>query len=230
MDMRKMLVLSWMWIAVISGYAQESDVRQISGFHGVRASDAIDVYLKKGDKESIRVEVSGVSVSDVITEIAGSYLRIHMRSGNYRGKRTIKVYVTYLALDRISASSASNIFSEGEIKSNRMDISVSSAASVEATLDVADEVAVEASSAGNVVLEGKTKSCSVEASSAGDVDAYRLEAQTVHANTSSAGVAKVNVTQALQADASSGGTIRYRGNPSNTMTNAHSGGSVKKAN
>ena len=100
---------------------------------------------------------------------------------------------------------------------------------MEATLD-AEDVSVEASSAGNVVIEGKAKSLSAEASSAGDIDAYRLEAENVHANTSSAGVAKVNVVKALQADASSGGTIRYRGNPSHTMTNAHSGGSVKKAN
>jgi Putative auto-transporter adhesin, head GIN domain len=229
MDMRKSVVLGFFLLIGVSGNAQESETRLVSSFSGVRASEAVDVYLKKGEKESAKVETTGLSPSDVVTEVTGSYLKIHLRSGNYRIKKTVKVYVTYVTLDRISASSASNIFSEGVIKSGKMEISASSAASVEVTLD-AESVSVDASSAGDVVVEGKTKSVTVEASSAGDVDAYRLDAEDVQVSASSAGSIKVSVTKSLQADASSGGTVRYRGNPMKTVTNSHSGGSVKKSN
>ena len=80
------------------------------------------------------------------------------------------------------------------------------------------------------MLEGKVKSLEIEASSAGDIDAYRLESEKVYARTSSAGSAKVNVTKELEAHASSGGSIRYRGNPVKTNTDSSSGGSVKKTN
>ncbi len=212
------------WMAV----AQETETRTLESFRGVRASEAIDVYLKKGDKESVKVEVENVRLSDVLTEVSGSYLRIHMRDGNYRGKRIVRVYVTYIALEKISATSASNIFSEGVLKGSRLTITAASAASVELQID-SDNVSVDVASAGDITLEGKAKSLSIEASSAGSVDAYNLECETVEASVSSAGSAKVNVTKSLDARASSGGSVRYRGNPTNTNTDSSSGGSVKKS-
>ena len=216
------------FISISLVLAQESETRAIDSFRGIKSSQAIDVYLKKGTKESVKVEVSGTSLSNVITEVSGTYLKIGMREGNHKNT-TVKVYVTYVALEKISASSASSVYSEGSIKAGTFKIDISSAASVEVSLDV-DDLTVDASSAGNAVLEGKTKSLSVEANSAGDVDASGLESGIVHASVNSGGSAKVNVIKELDAHANSGGSVRYRGNPTKTNTGANSGGSVKKSN
>ena len=66
-------------------WAQEKQTRSVGSFSGVKVAEGIDVYLTKGDKESARVEVTGTSVENVITEVSGSYLKVHMRDGNYRG-------------------------------------------------------------------------------------------------------------------------------------------------
>ena len=212
-----------------SVFAQQSEVRQISPFQGVRASEAIDVYLKKGDKESVKVEATGTELSNVLTEVNGTTLKIHMRDGNFRGRKSVKVYVTFTRLEKLSASSAANLFSTDPIKSSKLEISVSSAGSVEVNLE-SESVSVSASSAGKTVLEGKTQSLEIEASSAGDIDAYNLESENVNASVSSAGSAKISVSKELEAHASSGGSIRYRGNPLKTNTDSSSGGSVKKTN
>lgn len=209
---------------------QQSEVRNVGTFKGVKSGQAIDVYLKKGDKESVKVEVTGTSLSNVITEVAGSYLRIQMAHNSYnRGGKSIKVYVTYVDLDRIVASSASNVFSDGTIKSSSLELHASSAANVEVSIESGD-VQVHASSAGDIILEGKAKSLNAEASSAGEIDAYNLLAESAEASASSAGSIKLNVSQGLNAHASSGGSIRYHGNPMKTNTNSSSGGSVKKSN
>jgi Putative auto-transporter adhesin, head GIN domain len=228
MKMKKFLITS---IALLCGWlaiAQQSDVRSVGSFSGVKAGEAIDVYLKKGDKESVRVEVTGTDAANVLTEVSGGYLRIHMRDGRYKNKN-VKVYVTYVAISKIHASSAANIFSEGTVKSTNLDISTSSAASVEISID-AGAVTAEASSAGDLLLEGKAKSLEVDVSSAGEVDAYLVESEIVRASASSAGSAKISVSKELTARASSGGSIRYRGSPTKTNTDSSSGGSVKKAN
>jgi hypothetical protein len=209
-------------------YAQQSEVRSLSSFKSVKASQAIDVYLKKGDKESARVEVSGVELKDVATEVEGSSLRIRLKDNHTWKKVNVKVYVTYVSIDKIAVTSAASVFSEGPIKSTHMDISASSAGSVELNLECS-EVTVDTSSAGEVVIEGKTSRLQLEASSAGTVDAYNLEAESVNAEVHSAGSAKISVTKELQASASSGGSIKYRGNPSRTNTHSSSGGSVKKS-
>ncbi|MBN8578512.1 MAG: DUF2807 domain-containing protein [Cytophagales bacterium] len=227
-----MKLKNWFFVfslfVLVPAYAQQSEVRTVGSFSGVKVGQAIDVYLKKGDKESVRVEVSGTDLSNILTEVGGSYLRIHMREGRYKS-RTVKVYVTYVTLDKIHASSAANIFSEGVIRANNIDLSTSSAASIEISID-AGSVTAEASSAGDIQLEGKARNLIVDASSAGEIDAYSLDSEAVRANASSAGTIKVSASKELQARASSGGSIRYRGSPGKVNTDSSSGGSVKKAN
>lgn len=225
--MKSFLILVALSLILLTGFGQESQVRSVGSFTGVKVGEAIDVYLKKGDKESVRVEVSGTSASNVLTEVSGSYLKIHMKDGRYRN-RNVKVYVTYVSIEKIRASSAANVFSEGTIKSNSMEISASSAATIEISID-AGFASIEASSAGDVVLEGKAKTLEIDVSSAGEVDAYSLESESVKASASSAGSAKISVSKELSAQASSGGSIRYRGSPAKTNTNSSSGGSVKKS-
>jgi hypothetical protein len=226
----KNILLFVLLISSLPLLAQQSETRKIGSIKGVKVSQAIDLYLKKGDKESVKVVVTGSELADVITEVEGGLLRVKMRdTRGFFSKVDAKVYVTYVDLEKISASSASSVFSEGVIKTNSLDIGVSSAANVELSLD-AGSVMVDVSSAGEAVLEGKSAKLEVEVSSGGEVDAYKLESETVKASASSGGDAKISVSKDLDAHASSGADIRYRGNPSRTNTHSSSGGSVKKSN
>lgn len=223
---------SWALILIVffffNAAAQQTEERDLEAFTGVKAAEGVDVFLTKGDKERAKVEVTGTDPSNVITEISGSYLKVHMKDGRYRSVDA-KVYVTYVDLDKLSASSAGSIFSEGTIKTRLMDISASSAGSVEISIE-ANSIEVSSSSAGDVELKGKATRINIDASSAGEIDAYDLEAEEVDARASSAGSVKIHAKESLQAHASSGGSIRYRGNPDRSNTNSSSGGSVKKSN
>ncbi|MBL7851424.1 MAG: DUF2807 domain-containing protein [Cyclobacteriaceae bacterium] len=211
-------------------FAQQSETRPVGSFSGIKTGEAIDVYLKKGDKESVRVEVSGDRIENVLTEVVGSNLKIHLRENSFfRSNVNVKVYVTYVSLNRIYASSASNVFSEGILKTDDLEIQGSSAADIELAIEARD-VRVHASSAADIILEGKAKSINAEASSSGEIDAYALQVESADASASSAGSIKLSVSETLEAGASSGGSVRYRGNPTRTNTHSSSGGSVKKAN
>jgi hypothetical protein len=228
--MKKVLVIILLSYSITLAYGQQSETRNVGPFTGVKAAEGIDVYLKKGDKESVKVEVTGTggSPSDVLTEVSGSYLKVHMKDGNHRNI-DVKVYVTYVQLDKLSASSAGSIYSDGSIKATNMEVNASSAGTIEVTVE-ANALNASSSSAGDIELKGKVKTIIVEASSAGEIDAYDLEAEDVDAQASSGGTVKVNVTKNLDANASSGGGVRYRGNPDRSNTESSSGGSVKKSN
>jgi hypothetical protein len=49
-------------------YGQSTEDRSIGSFSGVKAYQGLDVYLKKGDKESIKVVTRIGETSDVVTE------------------------------------------------------------------------------------------------------------------------------------------------------------------
>lgn len=213
---------------VTASKGQDIQTRSVGTFSGVKVAEGVNVYLKKGVKESVKVEVTGTEADNVITEVSGSYLKIHMREGRWN-KVDAKVYVTFVQLDKLSASSAGSIFSEEAIRAKNIDIQASSAGTIEVEFE-SESVTASASSAAQIELTGKTKSLEVESSSAGQIDAYDLVSQTVEAESSSAGSIKISVVSELTAHASSGGSIRFRGNPSKSITNSSSGGSVKKSN
>lgn len=225
--MKKVVFIILVFSSVVV-YAQNSETRNIGPFTGVKAAEGIDVYLKKGNKESVKVEVTGTSPENILTEISGSYLKVHMRDGNYR-HADAKVYVTYVKVDKLSASTAGSIFSEETIKANDIEISASSAGAIEVSID-AGTLEASASTAGDLELKGKVRTANLEGSSAGEIDAYDLEVENVDAGASTGGSVKINVTKRLDARASSGGSIRYRGNPDQNNTSSSSGGSVKKSN
>jgi hypothetical protein len=226
--MKKVFVfflLTMLWTAVD---AQETQDRKVGSFSGVKVSEGIDVHLKQGDKESVRVVVTGTKIENVITEVAGSYLKVHMASGNFRGRVDVKVYVTYVKISKLAASSAGNIYADEPLRTDNLEIQCSSAGNVEIAVD-AGRVELSASSAGQIELKGKARSLTAEASSAGQIDTYDLEVDAVRADASSGGSVKVSVRSELNANASSGGSVRYRGNPGKSITNSSSGGSVKKS-
>lgn len=225
--MKKFLVTALI-CATTAVVAQQSENRSVGSFKGVKVAEGIDVYLKKGDKEGVKVEVTGTKLSNVITEVSGDYLKIHMEEGRYRD-HTVKVYVTFVDINRLSASSASNIFGEGIIKARQLSLSASSAATIEIQIE-AEVVDASASSAAEIELKGKAKSIEIDVSSAGEIDAYELAGDVVKAEASSGAEVKVNAIKEIEARASSGGSIRYRGNPERSNTNSSSGGSVKKSN
>jgi hypothetical protein len=86
---------------------------------------------------------------------------------------------------------------------------------------------VDISSAGNFNAEGKVEVIEVDVSSAGSMSAFDLECKRADLATSSAGSIKITVTEEIEAKASSGGNIRYKGNPDKKRVSSSSGGSVK---
>lgn len=227
--MKKLGILFMVVLFGVSVQAQESQERNVGSFTGIKVSEGIDVYLKKGAREGVRVEASGTQLDNVITEVSGSYLKIHLRSGNIRGKVNVRVYVSYTRLNKLYASSAGNIFADGVLHGDDLELQCSSAGNIEIEVD-ARTIEASASSAGQIELRGRTKSFEGDVSSAGQINAYDLDSDEADARASSAGQIRLSVESSLNADASSGGSIRFRGNPTRSMTNSSSGGSVKKSN
>jgi hypothetical protein len=210
-------------------FAQRTEDRKVGSFTGVGAAEGIDVFLKKGDQTSVRVETEGsTNPSDIVTEVSGTYLKIHVRNSSRLRNVHAKVYVTYQSLEKISVSSAANLYSQGVIQSPSIQIVCSSAGSGELEIN-ADKLEVNVSSAGDMSIKGKAGEATIEVSSAGELDAYDLVAEVVVVEAVSSGSAKVNVVKQLDARANSGADIRFKGNPSKSRTDSNSGGSVKKS-
>ena len=87
---------------------------------------------------------------------------------------------------------------------------------------------VKQSSGAQTTISGKAPTVSVEASSGSSFDGYELDSEHCEARASSGASVQVTVQKDLNASASSGGQIHYRGNGMISSVAAHSGGEVNK--
>lgn len=227
--MRIISKLSFLGLFLLSlvSVAQDREERSLDSFDRLRVSQGIKVELKKGNSEKAEVEVRGLDLEDVVTEVRGGSLNIHLERDRYRN---IDVYITltYRSLSSITVSSAGNVRSTEVLESDRLYIGASSAGSVDLEVKSVD-LELEASSAGTMDIYGTATELEVTASSAGSIDAYDLNSEEVVARASSAGSIKAQASKMIDGRASSGGSIRYRGNPDKEHTSSSSGGSVRKS-
>lgn len=240
-----LIILLGLFIAGLT-FAQNEEIRALSSFTKVTAHEAIDVYLTKGDKHEARIVSNSEELEDVLTDVSGGRLKVHLEGSNHNNV-DVEVYVTYIELESIAASSAASIRAKDIVANGDFEVDVSSAGDIIADIE-ANELKADASSAGNAKLDVRVNKIKADVSSAGDIEvkgtaqsqiidasssgsytAYDLASEEVVADVSSGGSVKVQVTEDLKANASSGGSIRYKGSPKYVDANSSSGGSVHKS-
>jgi hypothetical protein len=221
---KTILTLSGLFL-VLTIFAQSRETRDLRSLNEVSISEAIQVELVKGNSEKAEIEVSGTDVENVLTEVSGDRLKIHMASGNWKNVNAY-VKLTYRNLEEIDVSSAGSVSTESTITSDRMKMDVSSAGKADLIFDIG-QMEVDVSSAGSLKAEGEVDEIEVDVSSAGSMSAYDLVCKSANLSASSAGSMKISVSNQIDARASSGGSIRYKGNPDRERVSSSSGGSVK---
>ncbi|WP_461303445.1 head GIN domain-containing protein [Aureisphaera sp.] len=211
-----------------NGNVQVEERRVEGDFTEVRGSAGLDVYLTEGDEEKIVVEADE-NLHDLIeTEIVNGELRVGVASGQNIGRaKAKKVHVTYTTLTSISASSGSDVIGNSVIKNETLELSSSSGADLEVEI-FAKEVVADVSSGADLKVSGRATNLIAEASSGSDLKAKDLEVKTCRAKASSGADIVVNVRDEINGRASSGGDIRYYGNPTAVSVKDGASGSVRK--
>jgi hypothetical protein len=200
--------------------------RKAEEFTGIKVSSGVDVYLKQGTNLSISVEADENLHEYIMTEVRNGVLNVYT-DANIREAKRERVYVTMKDINLISTTSAGDVVGETPVKSDRLELSASSAGDIK--LEVTSrEIKINISSSGDMTLTGATDILEADLSSAGDLNAYELTVREADISVSSAGDADVNVTEKLTARASSAGDINYMGNPKYIDSHSSSAGGIHK--
>lgn len=176
-----------------------------------------DYTILKGDEDDLYIEVKGNEL----------YVKIKSRNGFWNSTNTkAKVTVHYQNLRSIDCAAGSSIKSESEIVTDNMDIESSSGASCSVVIKSTD-LNVDASSGSKVAVSGSAKSVNYDASSGARIDAASLLASDAIADVSSGASISLYASNKLNADASSGGSIKYKGDPEKTNISSGISGSIR---
>lgn len=193
-------------------------------FTEVSATEGLHVFVTQADNFEITVEADENVIDLVGTDIKNGKLKIHAIENI--GRATKKVYVSMPNIDALKGSSGANLTTENEIKSDNLEIDGSSGANMTIKL-LADKVNIDAGSGANIDLSGKVETAYIDAGSGANIRAKDLMTRDCNAEASSGANIKVQVSDQLTADVSSGGNISYSGE-ANVSKNKSVSGSVHK--
>lgn len=203
-----------------------TEKRNTGNFNGISVSQGIEVDLKSGETNVV-AETDDNVMRFLETEVVNGTLRIRLSGHNSYNNVHFKVYVSAPEINRLTASSASEIDAIDVLRSGD-DIKLSSSSAGHITAEInAPGVSAESSSGGGMKLTGRTRDFKATVSSGANLEAEDLLSENTIVNASSGGHAYVHASVSIKANASSGSNIRYKGGaPENA--HASSGGSVSK--
>ncbi|WP_445955628.1 head GIN domain-containing protein [Yeosuana sp.] len=195
-------------------------------FNAIKASQGLDVYLTQGNEESIVIEADENLHSLIKTEVKDNELRIYTeKSIGYASSK--KIMVTFKDISKITSTSGSDVMSTNTINADHLELNTSSGSDMK--LDVnTRSLSCNSSSGSDLKLSGNTGKLNAEASSGSDIKAADLIAQSSHVTASSGADITVNTAKELTAKASSGGDIKYYGNPEIVNKKDGPSGSISK--
>ena len=203
-----------------------SEERMIEDFTGLKVSSGIDVIMKQGDNISLLLEADENLHDAIKTEVIDNTLKIYTTKNIRKAKSKI-VYLVYKDLNAIKVSSAGDVRGENTLRTEQINIDLSSAGDLKLKLE-ADEVNCDISSSGDVRLSGSTNLLDADLSSAGDLHAFELIAKECRVSCSSAGDARVHASEKLVLRSSSAGSIYYKGGAKDVSAKTSSAGSISK--
>lgn len=202
--------------------------RTVSDFTGLSVSSGIDVYLTQGNSEKLTFDVKGVDKDRVISTVERGTLKLYIErkgfSGWNFGRNTyVKAYVTFKQLTSLQASGGADVFGQGTLSFNNLNVDASGGSDVKLTLK-AHNVNVEASGGADAILQGSAQSLNANGSGGADLDARKLTVDVCRANSSGGSDVYVNASQELTMQASGGSDIYYYGS-AKVLSKSKSGGS-----
>jgi len=218
---------------VISSYvakAQESKNVAVKNFNSIGVSSGIDLYLTQGNSESVNIKSDAETLKDIIVEQSGGNLTIKFKDGikwsSMFKNRTVKAYVSYKTLTTIAASGGSDVYTQNQLKTDKLSIHSSGGSDLKLNL-VCNELSIASSGGSDLDLKGKATNVTIQSSGGSDIDAYELITEYAKVQASGGSDVAIYVSKGLEASASGGGDVSYKGDASLKKTSSSKSGDVR---
>lgn len=208
--------------------AQES--RKLDYFDAISVAGDLTVTLVAGGEHRAVLEAEGgITEDDVTMYVKGKTLKVQLIEGLLHDERHADITITYTELRSVKATAGAQVQTTGPIVGSELALRVGSGAQMQA------EVAVEAlnawvSEGGQLAVSGTTTDQEVNASTGGVYEGFELECMRTYVKSNTGGEAEVVANQRLDANANTGGSIRYKGEPEEKQMRSLISGGIRNVN
>lgn len=199
--------------------------RSLGHFTKIEVKNGILVQLIKGDREAVLIKVQEIPINDVITEISDGLLTVRYQAPLF-SKSKVMVNIYYRELKSVSASGKSEVTSTSLMKQDSLNVYLEGGARAYLDLDVR-YLKSHVTEGALISADGYAVKQDAYATLGATLSLFDLESDVVNVKVTANGKAKLNVDKILNADASTGGYISYKGKPAVKDFSSSIGGKVE---
>lgn len=233
--MKKMFSVLSAAFFLVTGFAQKIihdpnvEVRKVAGFHAIEISGGIDLYLSNGN-EAVAVSANNKEIrSHIKTEVKDGVLKIYSdwKKGlklSFR-ENSMKAYVSFKTLDKLSASGGSDVKMEGTIRTGSLKLNVSGGSNLSARVE-AGSLTLDQSGGSDVNLTGTVTDIKIEASGGSDFSGYDLVSDNCIIHASGGSDVNITVNKEFYAEATGASDVNWKGKAGVKAAKASGAGSV----
>ncbi|PHR73227.1 MAG: DUF2807 domain-containing protein [Lutibacter sp.] len=222
--MNKIIVAIALLVSTIS-FSQEKIERELGSFDEIKVFNGLNITLSKSSKASVKI--TGKKADEVILKNVNGRLKLSMRFPETFSSKDAEVTIYYSDdISVIDVNEGSYVSSENTINQKHIELKVQEGAIIDLELDV-EYLDSKSVTGGTIIVSGKAGYQTVEVTTGGNYKAYDLQSNHSTIVASSGALARVTVSDFLDAKVRFGGTVYYKGNPKEVKSKKIIGGTIK---
>lgn len=212
----------------LSVAASAQSERKLSPFDAVSVTGNIEVILVPGDEEKAVIEVFGLDEGDVSVYVTHNTLRLQLINSMFKREEKARIQVTYKQLRSVKGNAGGKIGNSGHtLEADKLYVRATSGSEVNLNVKV-NALDAGALEGGVLHLEGSADTQDATAATGAKYEALDLDCRRTFIRANTGGQAEVAALELLDANANTGGVIRYRGNPNEHNSKTMLSGEVQK--
>ncbi|MFM7766700.1 MAG: head GIN domain-containing protein [Bacteroidota bacterium] len=224
-------------LSLIASFASGQNSKNISvvKFHGINASDAFDITLKKGTSEALTIETDEKLLPYVRSDVKNGllYLSLDKNTPKILAKKNVKAIVTISDLQKITLSGACKIKSVDHfstkmfnadcsgasilnlnLSAEQMSLKASGATDIKLNATITSISEMDLSGASVIDINGSTKSLKLDMTGSSNFKAIGFITDSANINSSGSSEMSIYVNETLNVISSGISKINYKGSPS----------------
>ncbi|EOZ92397.1 hypothetical protein A33Q_4490 [Indibacter alkaliphilus LW1] len=203
-----------------------SETRRLNNFNAVKVSTSIKAELVQGDENKIEINVTGIELDKIVTEVSDRTLEVKLGRGNFRN-HSVNVVITYKDIQGIEATTSASVVAKNQIEAAEAYLFAATNGYIEADV-ISDVLHLEAATNSRIVVEGEVDELNIKAYTNAEIDGKKLDANDVDVVANTAATVHFNTGGSIVGSAATAAKIYYGGRPSSMEVKTSTGGSVQK--
>jgi hypothetical protein len=213
-------------LAASSAFADTAEeTRDVKAFTRVALQGSMDVEVKVGPKQSVRVVADDDVIEDLRTRVKGDTLKIYLEDRHYRRIEKLEVYITVPTLEGVGVHGSGDMYVE-DAKADEFDVDVHGSGDAVVMNTETGQLNIDLHGSGDIKIDGTCSDVDVEVHGSGDVKASKMKCANADVSINGSGDVDVFADKSAKLSVHGSGDIKISGAPDKINTSVRGSGDI----